>query len=70
MNRQFVQSSNLKSVGYDRETNVLEIEFHSGGVYQYLNVPESVFKALLNAVSKGTYFHDNIKERYRYKRIK
>ncbi len=70
MNRQFVQSSNLKSVGYDRETNVLEIEFHSGGVYQYLNVPESVFKALLNAASKGTYFHANIKERYKYKRIR
>ncbi len=69
MNRQFVQSSNQKSVGYDRENKVLEIEFHSGSVYQYLNVPEPVFKALLNAASNGTYFHDNIKERYRYQRI-
>lgn len=70
MIRQPVQSSNQKSVGYDRETNVLEIEFNSGSVYQYLSVPESLYQALLNAASKGTYFHDNIRERYRYKRIK
>lgn len=69
MNRQPVQSSNIESVGYDRKTNVLEIEFHRGGVYQYSNVPESIYQAMLNAASKGTYFHDNIKERYRYIRI-
>lgn len=70
MNRQPVRSSNLKTVGYDQKTNVLEIEFHSGGVYQYLNVPESMYQALLNAASKGAYFHGNIKERFRYKRVK
>ena len=40
MNRKPVRSSNISSIGYDSESKTLEIEFHSGGVYQYFNVPE------------------------------
>jgi hypothetical protein len=70
MERQPVQLSNLRSIGYDQNTNILEIEFHSGGIYQYFNVPEYVYLALMQAASKSTYFHDNIKQRYKYKRIR
>jgi len=70
MDRQPVQSSNLRSIGYDQNTNTIEIEFNDGGIYQYFNVPESIYLALMEAVSKGTYFHDNIKQRYKYKRIR
>lgn len=69
MNRQPVQSSSLLSVGYDKDTNTLEIEFRSDGIYQYFNVPEDIYSGLLNAPSKGTYFHEFIRGRYRYKRI-
>jgi hypothetical protein len=70
MERQPVQSSNLLSVGYDKNTNILEIEFRSGSIYQYFNVPESMYVELLNAASKGTYFHNHIRGHYMYKRIK
>lgn len=69
MNRKFVQSSNLLSIGYDENKSVLEIEFHGGAVYQYFKVPSTIYLALMNAASKGTYFHNNIKEHYRYERI-
>jgi len=69
MNRQPVVSSNLASVGYDPATSMLEIEFNNGGIYQYSNVPESVYSGLMRASSKGTYFHDYIKERYSYRKI-
>ena len=36
MDRQLVRSSNIHSVGYEVETQKLELEFHSGGVYQSL----------------------------------
>ena len=42
MNRVPVQSSNLASVGYDSGNMVIEIEFHSGRIYQYFNVPMPV----------------------------
>lgn len=58
----FVQSSNLLAVAYNSKTNTMEIEFRNGGVYRYYLVPEKVYKALLNAGSKGTYFWNNIRK--------
>jgi len=69
MDRQIVESSNLKSVGYDQSSNILEIEFLSGGIYQYFKVPSQIYLALMKATSKGSYFHKNIKEQYKYKQI-
>lgn len=70
MQRRPVSSSNLKSVGYDPVTQTLEIEFQSGAVYEYYNVPVSVYEGLMQASSHGQYFHQNIRNRYRYRRVK
>lgn len=64
MKRISVHSSNLASVGYDPILRDLEIAFHSGGIYQYSGVPESIYQGLLSASSKGTYFNSYIKDRY------
>ena len=69
MERQPVQSCNLKSVGYDINLKNLEIEFHSGLIYQYQNVPSQIYANLLSAQSTGTFFTDKIKNRYRSKRL-
>ena len=66
MQRQAVSSSNLSSVGYDPSTKTLEIEFNNGGIYQYDNVPQSVFRDLMNASSHGKYFNAYIKGVYTY----
>lgn len=62
-----VQSSNLASVGYENRT--LYIAFHSGGLYSYVGVPESLYRELLSAPSKGKFFHAYIKGAYPYQRI-
>jgi hypothetical protein len=67
--RQPVDSCNLKTVGYDTHLKNLEIEFHSGMVFQYQNVPSHIYANLLSAQSTGTFFTDNIKNRYRSKRL-
>jgi hypothetical protein len=69
MNRESVSSSNLASVGYDAENEILEIEFKHGGIYQYYGVPKSEHEALMNADSHGKYFAANIKNNYRYVKI-
>jgi len=69
MERVAVSSSNLASVGYDAESQILEIEFHNGGVYQYAGVPEEVYEGLLSADSQGKYFHANIKNNYPYGKL-
>lgn len=68
MVRQNVNSSNIVSIGYDRETQTLEIEFVSG-IYQYFNVPEGVYEELLNASSHGKYFYQSIRDNYQYSKI-
>ena len=42
MERQSVSSSNLASVGYDPNSETLEIEFKGGTIYRYFNVPSFV----------------------------
>lgn len=69
MYRQNVVSSDIKSVGYDSETRVLEIEFNTGNIYNYYDVPPNVYIELLEASSKGSYFHENIINIYRYSKI-
>jgi hypothetical protein len=69
MIRKNVISSNINSIGYDSATRLLEIEFNSGGVYQYLNVPENVYSGLMAASSHGQYFHRNIKSVYSYQKV-
>lgn len=70
MERNRVVSSNLRSVGYDPIEEILEIEFHSSGVYQYFNVPFELYERLMNASSKGSYFANYIKHRYRYRQVR
>ncbi len=53
MNRQSVESSNLSSIGYHTENEILEIEFNHDGIYQYFDVPENVYEELMNADKQG-----------------
>ena len=64
MKRKLVASSAVISVGFDSKAKTLEIEFPSGHVYQYFDVPTSAYKALLNADSLGQYFNGEIKDCY------
>ncbi len=71
MKRIAVSSSNLASVGYESSEKTLEIEFLTGSIYQYFNVPVSVYNDLMNASSHGKYFYVNIRQAgYPYKRIR
>jgi len=60
-----VESSALKAVGYDSATQILTVIFKkSGARYDYKQVPQKVFKNLMTAPSKGSYFMKNIKGKY------
>ena len=67
MLRTKVESSNIASVGYDG--SILEIEFNSGAIYQYENVPIRVYDVMMKADSVGKYFNVHIKSKYNYRRV-
>lgn len=69
MDRQSVVSSNIAAIGYDDESSTLEIEFTSGGIYQYSDVPRGTYDDLMSASSHGIYFHQNIKGQYDFEKV-
>lgn len=66
MERIPVTSKNIQSIGYDADSHTLEVEFNSGGVYQYSSVPQEVYEGFIGADSKGRYFSANIKGVYSF----
>lgn len=71
MQRTPVTSSNLRSIGYDPETQILEIEFLNGGLYSYSGVPASVHASLMAASSHGSYFDTHVKKAgYPFKKLR
>lgn len=65
MERMQLASSNIASVAYDKEKMALEVEFHNGTIYRYLDVPEKVYVGLLNAPSHGAYLMHEVKGKFR-----
>jgi hypothetical protein len=70
MKRINVESSSIKSIGYDIITQLLEIEFTRGAIYQYQNVSSLEVVKMLFAESIGSYFAKYIKNNYEFEEIK
>ena len=69
MEREYIESSMIRSIGFDASTSTLEIEFNSGAVWQYFDFPESKWYEFRNAESKGKYFNREIKNQYSESRV-
>lgn len=64
-----VSSSDIVAIGYEPSTATLRVKFISGDVYDYFNVPETVYKEFLQAPSHGKFLHAYIRFNYRYQRV-
>lgn len=75
MERTPVESSQIKSVGYDPATHVLEVEFvprkdgTPGAIYQYDDVPAEIAEQLVAAQSVGRYFNQFVKFGFKYHKV-
>jgi hypothetical protein len=63
------KSSQVVSIGFDKEQKILEIEFSSGGVYDYFGVPESLYEEFIRAESLGVFVGTKIRGAFQYSRI-
>ena len=64
-----VSSSNVASVGYDADNEIVHVQFLNGSEYIYKGVPLHEFEGLRDASSVGSYLHRNYKNVYPYERI-
>jgi len=69
MNRTPVESSSVRSIGYDPETKVLQVEFTSGGLYEYYGVTQFAHDEFIASESKGSHFAVKIRACFESKRL-
>ena len=70
MDRTRVSSKNIRSIGYDEGSQTLEVEFTSGGIYDYAGVPKKLYQHFMAAPSKGSFFDSSIKDKYRTVKVR
>ena len=63
-------SSVVRSIGYDTDHRRLRIIYVSGKIYDYLDVPASIYEAMKISGSKGTFLNTRIKGHYTFRKVK
>lgn len=69
MERKRLNSSKIRSIGYDPRAQILEVEFSNGTVYAYSGVSEEVHRRLMNAPTPASFFEERIAEEYSSRRV-
>jgi len=65
-----MSSSVVADISYNQRTATLRITYVSGAIYDYKNVPDSVYTEMTTSSSKGTYLNTQIKDKYAFKKVK
>jgi KTSC domain len=69
MERKRVNSSRVRSVGYDEKTQTLEVELSNGHVFQYSKVYPEVYRRFMAAPNPTSFYEDKIAEDYTGRRV-
>jgi KTSC domain len=59
-------SSVIRTFWYDPAEHRLDIVFVSGRRYRYHDVPDEIYGEMRRAYSKGEFFNENIRDRFRF----
>ncbi|HTC94907.1 MAG TPA: KTSC domain-containing protein [Terriglobales bacterium] len=69
MKRLPVDSSAVRSIGYDTKSLVLEIEYANGSVYDYYGVSPETYQEFCEADSMGAFINFRIKPNFQYREV-
>ncbi|WP_017652522.1 KTSC domain-containing protein [Fortiea contorta] len=64
-----VSSAMASAVGYDSDEQILQVEFHTGAVYQYSGVDLDTWEDFHESDSIGRFFNQEIKGQFCSERI-
>ena len=70
MERKRLNSTQIRSVGYDPASQTLEVELSAGTILQYARVSPVVQRRIRAAPSPGSYYRDNIEESFTARRLR
>ncbi|MDB5200520.1 MAG: hypothetical protein JWO92_2483 [Chitinophagaceae bacterium] len=70
MKREPVESTAIKSIGYNEDKHLLEVEIlETGRIYQYKDVSVEEYLDFMDAKSLGEYYNRVIKDKYDYREL-
>ena len=72
MKRMTVSSDGILEVGFHQDTDTigtLELKFSNGGVYEFFNVPSTMYDEFMHAPSREDYYFTNIGKRFPCTRV-
>ena len=72
MHRTHVSAEGITEIGYHEDSEVhgtLELEFESGHVYQFFNVPPKTYDEFMRALPREEYYHMHIRSRFPNSRV-
>lgn len=59
-----VESSNISAIGYDPDRRWMSVEFKSGALHQYRDVPADIYAEFKDALSVGSYYAMNVRGKF------
>jgi lysyl-tRNA synthetase class 2 len=62
-------SSVIRTFHYDPAEHRLDVVFVSGRRYRYHDVPDELYGEMRRAFSKGEFFNEKIRDRFRFTRL-
>jgi len=69
LNDSIMPSSVISYFYYNKENAILTVVFVSGTIYEYKNVPESVYLSMKKSFSKGSFLNNHIKGVYHFEKL-
>lgn len=64
-----LKSSMFIALTYHAEPQWLDLELHDGQLLRYLDVPPDLVQSMLDAESRGRYFHQHIRYQHPHQRL-
>ncbi len=64
-----VASTAVTDLDYEPRKRRLLVRFVSGERYAYEGVPQELYADFVAAASKGRFFHDEVRDRFAYRRL-
>ncbi|CCQ61588.1 KTSC domain-containing protein [Crocosphaera watsonii] len=59
----------IQAIGYDAKTKILKVNYKSGSIYTYFQVPAQIFQTMLTTYNLGIYINSHIRGNYHYQRF-
>ncbi len=63
------ESSMIKNLRYNFDSNSLKVEFNNGSIYEYAGVAAELYDDLCKAESVGKFFNEKIKTTYPHSKL-